>query len=82
MIFKIIVTIFLVIFSQYIITPIFYAFHPVYYPILVNAAFGSVIIFVLDNFGFWLFIALVVWIWKGLISQETQNSNYNNYGGN
>jgi hypothetical protein len=80
---QVIVTIFYVILNQYIVTPIMYALHPAYAPILNNPAlvFGGLIVFLLDNIGFFFFIALAIWIWKGLQHQDTQNTYYNGVGG-
>ena len=76
MIARILVTIVWVILNLYIITPVMYALRPSYAGVLQNQLFGGVIIFLLDNFGFILLIGLVLWICKGLKSQETQNTYY------
>jgi hypothetical protein len=34
--------------------------------------FGGVVTFLLDNFGFIIFIGLVIWVWKGLQDQQRQ----------
>jgi len=80
MIIRIIVTILWVILNLYILTPVLYALHPTYSTILQNQLFGVVIIFLLDNLGFFMLIALALWIWRGLQSQQTQNIP--TYGGN
>jgi hypothetical protein len=76
MFFSIIIAIAVAILTQLILSPIFYALHPIYTPILASVFAGSLIVFVLDNFGFIVFAALALWIWKGLKSQETQNTYY------
>jgi len=79
---QIIVTIFWVILNQYIVTPIMYALHPAYAPILANNLLiaGTLITFCLDNIGFFFFIALAIWIWKGLQHQDTQYQQYQGAG--
>lgn len=74
--FNVIVAIVVAILTQLILSPILYALHPIYVIPLQSVFAGSIIIFVLDNFGFVVFIALALWIWKGLKSQETQNTYY------
>lgn len=74
--FSVIIAIVVAILTQLILSPVLYALHPIYVVPLANVFAGGVIIFVLDNFGFVVFIALALWIWKGLRSQETQNTYY------
>lgn len=74
--FSVIVAIAVAILTQLILSPILYALHPIYIIPLQSVFAGGVIIFVLDNFGFIVFAALALWIWKGLKSQETQNTYY------
>jgi len=83
LIIKIGTTILYVILNQYIVTPLMYGLHPVYAPILVNnfIVAGGLIVFCLDNIGFFFFIVLAIWIWKGLQHQDTQNQQYYGVGG-
>ena len=60
--------------TQFILTPIMYGLRPVYQPILVGAPFGGIVIFILDNFGFVVFAAIAIYIWKALLSQQQQNT--------
>ena len=78
---QIIVTILYVIFNQYIVTPVMYALHPAYAQVLTPILFGNLIIFLLDNIGFFMFIALAIWIWKGLQNQQTQTQYTYGAGG-
>lgn len=73
---EILVAIGLAILTTFILTPFLYALNPVYTPVLTTMPFGFIIIFVLNNFNFIIFIALGLYIWKGLIGQQEQN----NYG--
>ena len=59
--------------TQFILTPIMYALQPAYFTILTPMPFGVIVIFLLDNFGFIIFAALAIYIWKALISQQQQN---------
>lgn len=77
--FSVVIAIVVAILTQLILSPVLYALHPIYAPIMSNIFAGSVIVFVLDNFGFIVFIALALWIWKGLKSQETQNTYYGGF---
>jgi len=79
--FKILLTFFEFVLTQYIVTPFMYAFSPVYTPLLTPIPFGSVIVFVLDNFGFVLFVALAFWTWKSLEKQYTVTEYDSNYYG-
>ena len=65
--------------TQFILTPIMYALHPAYTTILTPQPFGLIVIFILDNFGFVVFAAIAIYIWKALQTQQTQNIPY--YGG-
>ena len=76
--FKEVITVILVgILTQFILTPILYALHPVYVVFLNQIPiFGGLIIFILDNFGFVVFIAIALYIWKALQRQQQQNIPY------
>lgn len=73
---EIILALFIGILTQFLLTPIMYALRPVYQPALVSAPFGFVVIFILDNFGFVVFVAIALYIWKGLLAQQQQNIPY------
>lgn len=60
--------------TQFILTPIMYGLHPAYYASLIGAPFGTIVIFILDNFGFVVFAAIAIYIWKALQHQQTQNT--------
>ena len=74
--FSVIIAIAVAVLTQLILSPVVYALHPIYTPVLASVFAGGVIVFVLDNFGFVVFVALALWIWKGLKAQETQNVYY------
>jgi len=74
--FSIIIAIAVAVLTQLILSPVLYALHPIYVVPLQSVFAGNVIIFILDNFGFVVFVALALFIWKGLKSQETQNIQY------
>jgi len=71
---EILIAIAIGILTQYILTPFMYALRPAYQPILVGQPFGGIVIFILDNFGFVVFVAIALYIWKALLSQQQQNT--------
>jgi len=70
---EILVAILIGLLTQFILTPFMYAMRPAYAAVLTNAPFGVIVIFILDNFGFVVFVAIAIYIWKALLSQQTQN---------
>ena len=76
---EIIVAIGLGILTTFILTPFLYALNPIYTAALTPVPFGGIIIFILNNFNFVVFVAIALYIWKGLIAQQEQNQP--TYGG-
>ena len=62
--------------TQFILTPVMYSLRPSYALILAPPfPFGAIVIFILDNFGFVVFAAIALYIWKALANQQQQNIN-------
>ena len=70
---EIILAILIGVLTQFILTPIMYGLRPAYHPLLVSAPFGLIVLFILDNLGFVIFVAIAIYIWKSLAAQQTQN---------
>ena len=70
---EILIAIIVGVLTQFILTPIMYALQPAYTTILTPQPFGGIVIFILNNFGFVVFVAIAIYIWKALLSQQQQN---------
>ena len=46
--------------TQFILTPVMYALSPAYIAILTPQPFGTIVIFILNNFGFVVFVAIAI----------------------
>jgi hypothetical protein len=73
---EILIAILLGILTTFILTPVLYSLHPTYALFLTPVPFGLLIIFILDNFNFVVFVGIALYIWKALASQQQQNIPY------
>ena len=71
---RILLAIFIGILTTFILTPLLYAWNPVYTPMLNAIPFGTIVVFILNNFNFVVFIAIALYIFKGLREQQTQET--------